>query len=334
MDPSRAALATIAGGGVDAETSGLLRRLNTMLAAPAPSGLSGIAAARARASRIFTEFGGPIEGEPTTQIDIPAQNASCGVPMRVYRRTAQDVSPPPIVIFFHGGGWSLGALDDYDALLRTLAGLSGAIIASVDYRLAPEHPFPAGLDDAFAAVSSIASGGESLGGDPKRIALMGDSAGGNLAAVVAQKARAIAGLSIRAQFLLYPMLDLSRPHAAYPSRLRFGDGDFFLTREAIDASLMGYLDDPRLASDPRVSPINAADPAALPATRIFVGGLDPLLDEAVAYAQRLVAAGVDASLREFRGAIHGFLSFGALEGARRARRLLAADIVHAFNDRR
>jgi acetyl esterase len=333
MDPSRAAVAANAGGGVDAETAGLLRRLNEMLTAPAPSGLSELEAARARASRIFTSFAGPIEGEPTTQIDIAAEKTSCGVPMRVYRRTMRGASPPPIVIFFHGGGWSLGTLDDYDVILRTLAGLSGAIFASIDYRLAPEHPFPAGLDDAFAAVSSIVSGADSVDGDSKRIALMGDSAGGNLAAVIAQKAIGIAGLSIRAQFLLYPMLDLSRPHTAYPSRLEFGDGEFFLTRDAIEASLLGYLDDPSLADDPRVSPINASDLAALPATRIFVGGLDPLRDEAVAYARKLDAAGADVALREFPGAIHGFLSFGALESARRARRLLAADIANAFNDR-
>lgn len=331
MDPSLSE--TVAGGDVDAETAALLRRLNAMLAAPAAPGVSDMAAARARASRIFAEFAGPIEGEATTQIDIAAERTSCGVPMRIYRRTTRGASPPPLVIFFHGGGWSLGALDDYDALLRTLAGLSGAMFASIDYRLAPEHPFPAGLDDAFAAVSSIASEADSFGGDPKRIALMGDSAGGNLAAVVAQKASGIAGLSIRAQFLLYPMIDLGRPHTAYPSRLRFGDGDFFLTRDAIEASLLGYLDDPFLADDPRVSPINAADFAALPATRIFVGSLDPLRDEAVAYARRLDAAGADVALREFPGAIHGFLSFGALESARRARRLLAAEIASAFNDR-
>lgn len=332
MDPSRAE-APNAGDEVDGATAELLRQIGAMLEASAPPGLSGMEAARMRANRIFTTFAGPVEGEPTTQTDIAAQNASCGVPMRVYRRTARDASPPPIVIFFHGGGWSLGALDDYDTLLRTLAGLSGAIFASIDYRLAPECPFPAGLDDALAAVSSIASGADSLGGDAKRIALMGDSAGGNLAAVVAQKASGIAGLSIRAQFLLYPMLDLSRPHTAYPSRLKFGDGDFFLTRDAIDASLLGYLGDPSLADDPRVSPINATGLAALPATRIFVGGLDPLRDEAVAYARKLDAAGADVVLREFPGAIHGFLSFGALESARRARRLLAADIAKVLDDR-
>lgn len=334
MDSSRTALAASAGGGVDAETAGLLSRLNAMLAAPAPSGLSEIAAARARASEIFTALAGPVEGEQTTQSDIAAKDSSCGVPMRIYRRTAPDAAPPPIVIFFHGGGWSLGTLDDYDALLRTLAGLCGAIFASIDYRLAPEHPFPAGIDDAFAAVSSIASEALSLGGDPKRIALMGDSAGGNLAAVVAQQAGSIAGLSIRAQFLLYPMLDLSRPHTAYPSRLKFGDGDFFLTRDAIDASLLGYLGNADLANDPRVSPINAADVGALPETHIFVGGLDPLRDEAAAYARKLAAAGVDVALREFPGAIHAFLSFGALESGCRARRMLAADIANAFNDRR
>jgi acetyl esterase len=334
MDLLQAAPTASAGAGVDAETAGLLRRLNAMLAEPAPPGVADLAAARWRASRIFAEFAGPIEGEPTMQVDIAAENASCGVPMRVYRRTIKSASPPPIVIFFHGGGWSLGKLDDYDVFLRTLAGLSGAIFASIDYRLAPEHPFPAGLDDAFAAVSSIASRAEEIGGDPKRIAVMGDSAGGNLAAVVAQDAGGTAARRLWAQFLLYPMLDLSRPHTAYPSRRKFGDGDLFLTRDAIDASLLGYLDDPSLADDPRVSPINAADLAALPATRIFVGALDPLRDEAVAYAQRLDAVGADVALREFPGAVHGFLSFGVLESARRARRLVAAEIANAFHERR
>lgn len=315
---------------VDAETAVLLKRMTAMLMAPPPPGLVGIEAARARASEIFDAFAGPVEGEETTQFDIMVEGARGAVPARVYRRQTLERARPPIVVFFHGGGWSLGALGDYDVLLRTLAGLSGAIFVSVNYRRAPEHPFPAGLNDARAAAAFIYRQAEGLGGDPARFAVMGDSAGGNLAAVVAQQAARFGGPSIAAQFLLYPMLDISRPHAAYRSRLLFGGGEHFLTRDALDSSASDYLDYPAQAADPRVSPINEPNLKDLPATFFFVGDCDPLRDESAVYADRLERAGVPVTFHRTPGAIHGFLSFGVLETARRMRRTLAAEIQRSL----
>jgi len=211
--------------------------------------------------------------------------------------------------------------------------MSGAIIASIDYRRAPEHPFPAGLEDALAATAFFAEAAADFGADPRRLAVMGDSAGGNLAAVVAHQARAYGGPSIRAQFLLYPMLDMSRPHTVYHSRLLFGDGAHFLTRAALDSSLADYLADPAMADDPRVSPINEPDLAGMPKTFIVVGECDPLRDEALAYARLLKEAGTDVSLTCVAGALHAFLSFGVLDVARRARRRLAADMERSLADR-
>ncbi len=223
----------------------------------------------------------------------------------------------------------MGSVDEYDGLTSTLAGLASAIIVSVDYRLAPEFPFPASLEDAMAATLEVARRARELGGDPGRLAVMGDSAGGNLAAVVAAEAPG-RGLHLAAQFLLYPMLDVSRPHSFYPSRLSFGDGRYFLANSALDASLRAYVGERQIADDPRISPLNATSFCDLPPTRLFVGGLDPLLDESRVYSQRLSAAGIDSRCEEFAGEIHGFLSFGTLPGARAARHVLARSIVQTL----
>ncbi|MBB5517354.1 alpha/beta hydrolase [Amphiplicatus metriothermophilus] len=312
----------------DAETAAFLPRLQAMLDAPHPLDRDNpLAAARAKASAIFAAFAGDPEPESSLAIhEEIAPGPDRNVPLRIYRLLTENAAPAPLIVFFHGGGWSLGALDDYDGLLSDLAALSGAAIVSVGYRLAPEHPFPAGLDDARAATAYVARRAEAYGCDPRRLGVMGDSAGGNLAAVIALEARGSAGPPVAAQFLLYPMLDVSRPHTVYPSRLRYGGGAYFLTREGLDASVAGYLRDPSLAADPRVSPMNAPDLSGAPPAYVLAPACDPLRDEAEAYARRLEAAGVPARFDCVPGAIHGFLSFGALAGARAARRALADEI--------
>ncbi|GAB4521068.1 MAG: hypothetical protein Kow00133_07850 [Amphiplicatus sp.] len=312
----------------DPETAAFLPRLQAMLDAPHPlDRIDPLAAARAKASAVFAAFAGPPadEGSFVTH-DEAAPGPAGAIPIRIYRPLTATAAPAPLVVFFHGGGWSFGGLDDYDGLLSVLAALSGAAIASVGYRLAPEHPFPAGLDDARAATSYLARRAEAYGCDPRRLGLMGDSAGGNLAAVIALEARTSAGPPVAAQFLLYPMLDVSRPHAAYPSRLRYGAGAHFLTCESVEASAAAYLRDPSLGADPRVSPMNAPDLSGAPPAYILAPACDPLRDEAEAYARRLEAAGVPVRFDCVPGAIHGFLSFGALAGARAARRALAHEI--------
>jgi acetyl esterase/lipase len=315
---------------IDLETSKLLQHLDALLFAENNSGLNGIAFARAKASTIFSEFAGPSEGGEISTVDISVEGEQDDIPARIYRSKTLDDKIAPLVIFFHGGGWSLGALDDYEGLLRALAVLSGAIIISVDYRLAPEHPFPAGLNDAIAATSFISRNAGDFGGDPCRIAVMGDSAGGNLAAVIAQQSRNADRPAITAQFLLYPMLDVSRPHTDFRSRMRYGSGDHFLTRDGIDASVADYLTDPRQSNSPSVSPLNEPGLGGVPPAYIVVGGCDPLGDEAAAYFERLKLAGVNARLHCVPGAIHGFLSFGVLEVARLERRALAAEIKRSL----
>lgn len=312
----------------DAETAAFLPRLQAMLEAPHPLDKKDpLAAARAKASAIFAAFAGDPTPEGSLAVhEETASGPDGGIPLRIYRPLSASVEPAPLVVFFHGGGWSLGALDDYDSLLSALASLSGAAIVSVGYRLAPEHPFPAGLNDARDATVHAARRAEAYGCDPRRLGVMGDSAGGNLAAVIALEARKNAHLPIAAQFLLYPMLDVSRPHTAYESRRLYGGGAHFLTCESIDASAAGYLPDPALAGDPCVSPMNAPDLSGAPPAYILAPACDPLRDEAQAYVHRLKAAGVPVRFDCFPGAIHGFLSFGALGGARAARRTLADEI--------
>jgi acetyl esterase/lipase/alkylation response protein AidB-like acyl-CoA dehydrogenase len=220
----------------------------------------------------------------------------------------------PIVVHYHGAGWVAGDLDTHDAIARYYARHADAIVVAVDYRLAPEHPFPAAVNDAYAALEWAAAQAREIHGDASRIAVTGDSAGGNLAAVVAQMARDRRGPRLAYQALLYPAVDLDgTAHANYPSCARFGGGDYFLSTEDMEWFTAQYLgaDKPRLVKDPRVSPIAAQDLSGLPPALIVVAGCDPLRDEGLAYADRLEAAGVKVERKEYPGTVHAFVSFAA-----------------------
>jgi acetyl esterase len=252
------------------------------------------------------------------------------VPARLYRRQSGDPQHPdealPLVVFFHGGGWSMGDLDCYDQFMRDLCVQSGAALLSVDYLLAPEHKFPAGLDEGLAVVRWAAQFMSTQPNSGARLAVMGDSAGGNLATVIARQLHTEGQIRLAAQFLLYPMLDVSRPHSAYPSRVRFGDGEYLLTRESIDTTTAWYLNDTERPDNPNVSPLLSPDAGILPETIIVTAGYDPLLDEARLYADLLMAAGVPTRLKCFETTIHAFLSLGVLDVAQQGRRFLAAEI--------
>lgn len=311
---------------LDQQTSALLHahaRLISDWAAREPN--AGIVESRAFAAEIFAGFAGTERDEIECDVTALVVQDGGGLrPARLYRpRDTQGLTP--VIAFFHGGGWAIGDLDSYDGLLRSLCALSGASFVSVDYRLAPEHPFPAGLDDTIAATHWVAEHAYKFGADASRLAVMGDSAGGNLAAVVAQLARR-GGPAIAAQYLIYPMTDISTPHSSFPSRGAYGDGNYFLTRDAIDATAMWYLSNNGAAADPRVSPLLDPDLTGLPRAMIVVAGHDPLRDEACAYADRLRAAGVDVIYRNFDTTIHGFVSFGILDAAQTARREIADSI--------
>ena len=219
---------------------------------------------------------------------------------RLYVPARQDGA---LVVYFHGGGWTVGSLDSHDQTGRFLAAESGAAVLSVAYRLAPEHPFPAPLDDALAAFRWAIAHSAELGSAPGRVAVAGDSAGGNLAAVVARLA-AEDEQPPAMQVLIYPVCDASRKH---PSRRTFAEG-YYLTDREMDWYEANYLAGGGDASDPRVSPLCAEgeDLSGLPPAYLAVAGFDPLRDEGLAYARRMRDAGVEVECRLHRGLVHAF----------------------------
>lgn len=311
---------------LDLQTAELLRRLGAPPDTPALGMLEiDIEAARAGSRAIWHAYAGD-EPAPCLTEDVQLAGTAKPVPARLYHVSVESWRASPLVVFFHGGGWSMGDLDCYDLFMRDLCVRSGATLLSVDYRLAPEHKYPAGLDDCFAAVRWAASFAKTYAGDASRLAVMGDSAGGNLAAVIARRLHSEGQIRLAAQFLLYPMLDVSKPHSAYPSRMRFGGGEYLLTRESIDVTTAWYLDGVGRPDDPDVSPLLVEDASILPETIIVTAGHDPLLDEARLYAERLKAAGIATHLKCFETTIHAFLSFGVLDVAREGRGYLAEEI--------
>ncbi|HEY1133584.1 MAG TPA: alpha/beta hydrolase [Nocardioides sp.] len=230
----------------------------------------------------------------------------------------------PLLLFFHGGGWLYGDLDSHDALCRFLAERAGVRVLSVAYRLAPEHPFPAAYDDALAALEWVAANAGWLGADVGRLAVGGDSAGGNLAAAVAIEA-ARRGLPLAFQLLVYPATDLTRASASHEL---FGEG-FYLTTAFMDGVAEHYLPDPEQRTDPAASPLFAELPAGLAPAYVATAGFDPLRDEGEAYAARLADAGVPTRVRRFDGLIHGFANWVALGASNVA---AVAELADALRD--
>ena len=240
------------------------------------------------------------------------------VPATAYR-PIDAAGPLPLVVYFHGGGFVLGDTAAYDAQSRCLAVRGRCVVLFVDYRLAPEHPFPAALDDARAAVVWAAANAAELGADAGRLAVAGDSAGGNLAANMAL----MAPERIALQVLLYPWVD-ARPYAGgpgYPSTTAFAERHF-LDQAVMEWFTGHYLPDRALATDPRVSPLLAPDHRGLPPAIVMTASHDPLRDMGAAYAARLIEAGVDVDYRCVRGMVHNFLGHAGISAA--AARALAA----------
>jgi acetyl esterase len=227
------------------------------------------------------------------------------VKIRIYRPSPREGLP--IMVFFHGGGWVTGDLDRHDPLCRELTARIGCVTVSVDYRLAPENKFPAGLDDCYAAVQWAAANASSLGADASRLALCGDSSGGNLAAATSLLARDRGGPQIICQALLYPVLDSSLDT---PSQRSLAEG-YFLTRQRMEWYWKQYVKNDADRVNPYASPAHAAELKNLPAAIIFTAEFDPLRDEGASYAQRLERAGVKTTYRCYEGTIHGFISFAA-----------------------
>jgi acetyl esterase len=231
-----------------------------------------------------------------------------------------------VLVYFHGGGWVIGDLDTHDVLCRQLANGSGCAVVAVHYRLAPEHRFPAAVDDAIAATRWISKHAAELGLDVTRLAVGGDSAGGNLAAVVAIAARDGAGPPIAYQLLIYPATDGRR---GMPSHTANGQG-YLLTRDTINYFHDHYIEDARLDLDWRVSPLLASDLSRLPPALLLTAGYDPLRDEGLAYAEALTRAGYVCFERQ----IHGFITMGrVLDEANTAVALCAAELKRALEPR-
>jgi acetyl esterase/lipase len=248
------------------------------------------------------------------------------LPMRIYGPPAHAARPLPGLIYFHGGGGVFGGLDTHDGLCRTLAAGSGCRVVSVAYRLAPEHRFPAAVEDSCAAARWVAAHAPELGIDPDRVAIGGDSAGGNLAAVVCQLARAD-GPRLALQVLLCPITDVS---VETESRRAFAQG-FFLDKATIDWTLDHYCPPGVDLEDPRLSPLRAASFAGLPPAHDHTAEFDPLRDEGKAYADRLERAGVPVDYTCHRGMIHNFYAMaGAIPYARTAMQAAAAAIGKAL----
>lgn len=241
--------------------------------------------------------------------DLSLPGPAGEIPARHYRPPGGDAAP--LLVFYHGGGWTLGDLDTYDALCRLICRDAGIHVLSIDYRLAPEHPAPAALEDAYAAFTWAYEHGAELGAVPGRVAVGGDSAGGNLAAVVSQRARDEAGPAPVLQWLLYPRTDFT---AQGRSLTLFSRG-FLLTKRDIDWFTSQYLRGSGIdATDPRVSPALAESLAGLPPALIAVAGFDPLRDEGEAYAAALRAAGTEVDLRYLGTLTHGFANLFKLGG--------------------
>jgi acetyl esterase len=264
--------------------------------------------------------------ESVQDLSIPGPAGSIAV--RSYRPV--DSSPGqrlPAFVFFHGGGWVFGNLDSHDSLCRSLCNAAGCAVLAVDYRLAPEHRFPAAVDDTLAALRHVAQHGEQLGVDVSHLAAGGDSAGGNLVAVAALAFRDRGGPRLVLQVLLYPVTDLSLQSPSYAT---LGQG-YMLTLERMRFFRGQYLSTPEDALDWRASPLHAKDLSGLPPALIVTASHDPLVDEGKAYADRLAAAGVKVAYRCYPGMVHGFMTMaGAIDTGRTAIQDTAAMLRQAL----
>jgi acetyl esterase len=282
-----------------------------------------------RERRTFTQPDPPEVGEVRA---LEAAGPHGPIPLRLYRPKRADGTPGgaaalPVLVYFHGGGWVIGDLDTHDTLCRQLANGSGAAVVAVDYRMGPEQRFPAAVDDCLAATRWIQREATGLGLDPARIAVGGDSAGGNLAAVVAIATRDAATPRLAFQLLIYPATDMRRNA---PSHTTNGTG-YLLTHETITYFHDHYIVDAAHDLDWRASPLLHADLARLPPAFVLTAGYDPLRDEGAAYAEALTAAGNRATYVCFERQIHGFITMGrVLDEANAAVAMCAAELRRAL----
>jgi acetyl esterase len=270
--------------------------------------------AEARAADLADIRAGGGDVEPVHEVtDRTFPGPDGELPVRIYR--PDHDGPLGTLVYFFGGGWTLGSIDTSDGVCRALANAAGCQVVTPGYRLAPEHPFPAAVHDCHAAVEWVAASAAELGADPDRLAVGGDSAGGNLAAVVSLLARDRGGPALAAQLLVYP----NTCYHADTESLRDNDDRWMFNRNSVDWYWRNYLSTPDDGRDRLVSPLLADDLTGLPPALVITAEYDPLRDEGEHYAARLREAGVAAGISRYAGMAHGFFTMsGALEGARRA----------------
>jgi len=277
--------------------------------------------ARSAAREGLTPWEGPKQPVARTQ-DLRIPGPEGEIPVRVF--TPEGPGPFPGLVYFHGGGWVLCDLETHDRVCRAIARQAGAVVVAVDYRLAPEHKFPAAVVDGYAATGWVAANAERLGIDARRVAVGGDSAGGSLSAVIALKCRDAGGPALALQVLVYPVTNLASFDT--PSYTEFAEGHF-LTRAEMEWFRGHYLAKPEEGLSPDASPLLAQDLRGLPPALVITAECDPLRDEGEAYARRLAEAGVQVTCTRYSGMIHPFFSLpGGLEGGRRAIEQVAAAV--------
>jgi acetyl esterase len=297
--------------------------LDALNAAPAPAP-EDLTPAALREQYAALALPASVDGVDREDRTIPGPGGALGI--RIYRPEGDEVTP--VIVYFHGGGWVIGDLDTHDGGCAALCAASGCAVVAVDYRLAPEATFPAPVEDCLAATRWVADHAEEIRVDAGRLAVAGDSAGGNLAAVVAQIARDLGEPQIRFQLLVYPVTDYE---FTSDSMVDNADG-FLLTPDMMRWFFGHYLaGDVEAVSDPRVSPLRADDLTDLPPAHIITAGYDPLRDQGNAYAAALEAAGVEVDHIEYAGMFHGFFNLGSvLDTATEAVERAAAAIRREF----
>ena len=265
--------------------------------------------------------------EPVDQVVPGVVPGPAGpIAVRIYTPKGGQAALPGLV-YFHGGGWARGSLQTHDIVCRSLANGAGCVVVSVDYRMAPEHRFPAAFEDSLAATRWVAEHAAEIGIDPRRLAVGGDSAGGNLAAAVALAARDAGGPSLVHQLLIYPVTDYNFDTRSYADNAE----GYMLTRAAMQHYWRLYLRDGSDGADFRASPLRARDFGNLPPALVITAEFDPLRDEGRAYADRLREAGTPVLYREYPGMVHGFVtSAGVLDAGKQAVREAAAALKDAF----
>jgi acetyl esterase len=267
--------------------------------------------ARAAFAQMTAAIGPPPGGAVVVE-DRVVPGSGVDVPVRIYRPENEGLLP--VVVYFHGGGWVIGSVETHDDGCRRIALGVPAVVVSVDYRLAPEHCFPAAVGDCFDATKWVSSHAAELGADVRRLAVAGDSAGANLGAVVARRARDGGGPPIAFQLLVYPVTDLTRSFGSYVENAE----GYLLTAKDMEWFIGHYVDDADLRH-PDASPLFAESLAGLPPALVITAEFDPLRDEGEAYAQRLREAGGLATMSRYDGMIHGFFGMqGLLDGATKA----------------